>query len=498
MLQQNTGGGMKKIAVIGAGVSGMTAAIYCLKSGFDVTVFEKHSISGGVCTSWTRRGYTFEGAVHWLTDSAETDPLYRLWRDTGILARGVQTRRNDPWFVYRYAGKDICLYRDVEKLEAHFLEIAPEDAQAIHRLCGDIRSMGHLRMPVLDIGGLKTKNPSRMQMSALFRMLPALLRMGRFSKLSAAEYAAAFKHPGIKKLLSEFVIMGEYGSLSLFAALAALACSGVFPEGGSLALAKRMENNIRALGGTMTFNTKIEKIIVEQGTAKGIMANGEPLFFDGVIVTQDAITAQGLFDNPPKDKWLREMRNQKPVLCTFAGIGVHADLADSPCSFAIDERISVGGIEYDSLAFNNYATYSGYAPGGCTALTASFAGDSYDFWDNLRKSGGYDEQKRLLAGELTRIVEKHLPKTAGKIEVVNIATPLTYERYTGSCRGAWMTFMDKHSKPAMPEPLAKDINNIYFAGFRTIVPGGLPVALYSGFRAAQYACRDNALVFEGA
>jgi len=50
---------MKKVAIIGAGVSGMTAAIYCLKSGFDVTVYEKHSISGGLCTSWTRKGIYF-------------------------------------------------------------------------------------------------------------------------------------------------------------------------------------------------------------------------------------------------------------------------------------------------------------------------------------------------------------------------------------------------------------------------------------------------------
>ena len=168
-----------------------------------------------------------------------------------------------------------------------------------------------------------------------------------------------------------------------------------------------------------------------------------------------------------------------------------------PCSFAIDERINAGGIEYDSLHFNNYSGYTGYSGAGCTALTVSFAGDSYDYWNALRKSGGYDEQKRLLADELSRIVEKHLPRAAEKIEVVNIATPLTYERYTGSHRGAWMTFMDKTSRPAMPAPVSKDINNLYFAGFRTIVPGGLPVALYSGFRAAQYACRDNGIVFEG-
>ena len=488
---------MKEIAVVGAGVAGMAAAVYCLKSGFRVTLLEKEPVSGGVCTSWKRGGYVFEGAVHWLTDSAKTDPLYRLWQDTGILADGVATRRNDPCFVYLHQGKEVRLYRDMEKLQSHFLEIAPEDAKAVKRLCDDIRSLRYLQIPVMDIWGLKTRRKSRLSLSTLFRLLPALCQMKRFSRLSAAEYAASFSHRGIRRLLGELVIYPEYGSLSLLVTLVSLVYSGVFPEGGSLALARRMEDRVRGLGGNIRFNTKVDKVIVKNGTAAGIEAGGEKLFFDGVILAQDTIRAQELFDNPPGDKWLRELENKPSVRCTFAGLGVAADLSALPCSFGIDERIQVGGIEYDLLFFNNYASYPGYAPEGHSALTVSFTGESYEYWDQHRKNGTYDEQKKLLARELTGLIEKNLPQTRGKIEVVNIATPLTYERYTGSDRGAWMTITGKDSKAAaMPAPVSRKIKHLYFAGFRTITPGGLPVAVYSGFRAAQYACRDFGQIFE--
>ncbi|GHV95493.1 amine oxidase [Spirochaetia bacterium] len=489
---------MKKIAIIGAGVSGMTAAIYCLKSGFSVTVYEKHTISGGACTSWKRGGYTFEGSVHWLSDSGESSSLYKLWRDTDILAEGVKTWRNDPYFVYEHEGAEVRLYRDLKKLKAHFLEISPEDKKAINTLYNDVHALLYLQVPIMDIWGLKTKKMNRPKVSMLLKMLPCLFKLRRFSKFSATEYAAAFKHPGIRKALGEFIVNSEYGCLALLMTMATFMDSGVFPDGGSSALAKRMENKIKTLGGKIIFNTKAGKVIVENGHAKGVEINGEKILYDGVIVTQDTIAAQSLFDQPPEDKWLRNLKHAKPIQCTFAGIGVKADLSDMPYSFAINENISAGGILYDSPGFNNYASHPEYAPAGCTTLTTLLTGDSYDFWKAHRQNGSYDEQKKILADELTRLIEKSLPRLKGKIEVIDIATPLTYERYTGSYRGAWMTVLDKGDRYVMPAPISREIKNLYFAGFRTIAPGGLPVALLSGFRAAQYACRDNGMVFEGA
>ena len=40
----------KKIIIIGAGISGMTAGIYALLNDFDVEIYEKHTIPGGQCT----------------------------------------------------------------------------------------------------------------------------------------------------------------------------------------------------------------------------------------------------------------------------------------------------------------------------------------------------------------------------------------------------------------------------------------------------------------
>lgn len=54
---------MKKVIIVGAGISGLTAGIYACQSGFDVTIYESHTIPGGACTSWRRNGYLFEGGM---------------------------------------------------------------------------------------------------------------------------------------------------------------------------------------------------------------------------------------------------------------------------------------------------------------------------------------------------------------------------------------------------------------------------------------------------
>ena len=66
------------VVVIGAGIAGLSAAVYLQRSGFDVTICEQHRIPGGLSTGWSRKGYFFEGGMHWLTGSSEKLALNRV------------------------------------------------------------------------------------------------------------------------------------------------------------------------------------------------------------------------------------------------------------------------------------------------------------------------------------------------------------------------------------------------------------------------------------
>ena len=88
-----------------------------------------------------------------------------------------------------------------------------------------------------------------------------------------------------------------------------------------------------------------------------------------------------------------------------------------------------------------------------------------------------------------------MPETKDNIEVVDVATPLTFERYCSSYQGSWMSVWQKNSpKVSYPQKLP-EIKGTYFVGQRISMPGGLPLAAYSGRTAIQHLCRDTDTIF---
>lgn len=490
---------MKKIAIIGAGIAGLTAGVYARKSGFDVTIYESHSIPGGASTSWRRKGYLFEGGIHWLTGSSAAHPLNRLWREVGALNDSVPIAYSEVFTAFEADGKRACAYRDLGRLRSHLLELAPEDAREIKRLCADVGHFTKLAMPVTDVKGVKTRETVSPTGPGFFSLLPALIRMPFYAGNSVGELCARFRNGAVRNLLLRMTDP-EYTSLALVFTLATLASGdGGYPKGGSLAMAGRMAEYFLSLGGKIEYRTYVDRVTVENGEARGIDTGGKKIAADAVIVTQDAYVAlNGLFDPPLDEEWACRLHaSATPLLNTFVSVGYEADLSDVPekLSFIPEEPLLCGGKPLDALSVNNYASCKGYAPEGCTAITAILSGDTYDWWKECREAGTYEAEKKRLAEGFTRALERKFPQLGGKLAVWDVATPLTYERYLHSWKGSWMSIVKKGEKMEKYPVKPASIRNLYFAGQRMQPPGGLPGALTSGREAAQWLCVDTETEF---
>ena len=105
-----------KVVVIGAGISGLTAAIYARRAGCETLVLEKALGPGGLSTSWSRKGYTFEGGIHWLIGSIPSIPLHSVWLDTGALQENNPVYFKDPIYTLVDGDERIPLHRDFHGL----------------------------------------------------------------------------------------------------------------------------------------------------------------------------------------------------------------------------------------------------------------------------------------------------------------------------------------------------------------------------------------------
>ncbi len=188
-------------------------------------------------------------------------------------------------------------------------------------------------------------------------------------------------------------------------------------------------------------------------------------------------------------------KNTPPAVCTFVSIGVRAELPDCTIpEWELETPITYAG---QTLRYLSFYSHREHAPSGGTALTAALMTDTYDFWKKAKDEGRYEAEKQALGEQIVRALCGKYSECEGKIEVVDIATPLTYERYTGAYRGSWMSIMKPGARAGMMYPAySENINGLYFAGHRMMPPGGLPVALSSGRTAAQLVCRQFDVEFK--
>jgi phytoene desaturase len=89
---------------------------------------------------------------------------------------------------------------------------------------------------------------------------------------------------------------------------------------------------------------------------------------------------------------------------------------------------------------------------------------------------------------------RRYPQAEGKIEVIDVVTPKTYERFCNAWRGTWMTWAGKDAPQYFPGVLP-GLKHFIIAGMWTLPPGGLPGAGAAGRYAAQRLCVQNGMEF---
>lgn len=483
---------MKKVAIIGGGIAGMTAGIYLQKAGFQTEIFEKNGIPGGQCTGWRREGYFIDNCIHWLTGTREGSALHELWKQIGALGDGVEVYEKEMFFSSKLNGQTLTFWRDKEKTRQEMLALSPEDEKEINRLIDHVKLAETMTVPVekpFDAMGLPELMKLGMSMKAMGKVMKA------YGNLDIQELSMRFQHPLIQRAITDYMPPGYQAYAFLVSYGTVTGGNGDIPKGGSLAMAMRIAKRYQEYGGVLHTNAGVEKILLNGKKAEGILLqDGTKITADYVVCACDTdYTFRALLPNKYMPRLLRkqyEEREKYPVSSGFqiayAVDGVFPELTGTRVFSC--EDITVGRQTVGSMSIQAYDYEPDFAPEGKMVLQTNFSQSeaSYKYWEELYADRvAYDQKKQEIAHQAMERVTAEYPFLAGKIRVLDVWTPMTYTRYCNSFQGAYMSFVTtKQAKSITVPGIIKGIENVMLASQWLMGPGGLPTAAAMGKFAA--------------
>src|ERR671915_550022 len=276
----------KRVAIVGAGMGGLAAAIRLATMGFEVEVFEKNARVGGRVGRLEAEGFSFDTGPSLLL---MTDTYRELFRFAGRdLEDYVRLMPLDANYRVTFGdGDTLTIRRTLPELIGELERIEPGVTPRFYRFLEDACNkyrLGRSEFVERDFEGARDFFG--------LRNLRLLLKTRAINNY----YRQVSKFFASEKLRQAFSLQTMYLGLSPFEAPAVysllpyteLAEDGLwFPEGGMYALIEAMERLAEELGVRLHLNHPVQEVVVAKGRASGVRVNGGEIEADAVLAGAD-------------------------------------------------------------------------------------------------------------------------------------------------------------------------------------------------------------------
>ena len=482
---------MAKILIVGGGVAGLSAGIYAQMAGHQAIVCEKHFVPGGNLCGWDRGEYHIDNCIHWLTGTNPSTKTYQMWEDLGALG-GVEIFQGDSLYTCEYEGKRLSLFKDMKRMETEMLSVSPEDK-------AEILSFIHAVKALQGFCGIAGKQHN--EGIHFFQTIQAIPLLIKYYRLTTGALAERFSHPLLKFFFKAFW-GDDFSSLALIFVCAHFCGeNGGIPEGSSCAMAERMTERFQSLGGQLLLKKEAVKILLENERATGVtFADGTSVFADYVILTADPASVFGKLIDLPMPKQLEKnykntaYRRFSSYQCAFA-CGLSELPFEGDMIFKIPKEYRLL-LRTDRLIVREFSHEKTFSPEGTNILqtmTFVFEEDA-KYFIQLRENDreAYHQRKKEMADALLKLLEDQFPQMKGKLHYVDMWTPATYHRFTGSDIGSFMSFaLPSKALPLCVSNRISGLSNVILATQWLQAPGGLPIAAEVGKNAVEAVNKEE-------
>ncbi len=500
-----------KIAIIGSGIAGLTAGAALAKAGHEVTVFEQYHRPGGVTATIEKNGFRWDLGQLLLEGLGKEEPLGRVFEDLGVFDQ-VPTRQDYRGYVFpdyeirrpkAYAGPKWRM----DALKTQF----PHEARGLDRYWRD-----YVRFTRVMTLARRMEHASGLQRVWLQgRLYLALLPLLPKAKMNATQLMNHyFNDPALQmvfiSILADFFTPpSQFQGLGVFALNSELSFEDRMPAkigrnanqlalysllGGIENLITPLVGLIQSCGGEIKCNATVQKIVIEDQTAKGVIIGDQ--FFPADVVLSSGSVKQTFFNLVGKEhlspEFIERINKQHLMDAVFM---VHLGLEMDP-SPHVHGAVTYYYGTYDlegGITRARSGDYHGGKDGFVVhvptlhspqmAPEEKHAMTIYTICPNRLADGDWEKDKEKWADELVACAEAYIPGLKEHTQERVILSPVDFQKIAHMPHfafGGLCPVMDaarvKHQTP---------IKNLWFIGQQSESGGGVNNVLLSAYKTAQ-------------
>jgi phytoene dehydrogenase-like protein len=469
--------------VIGAGIGGLTCANLLAKDGLRVLLVEQHYMMGGYCSTFRRKGFTFDAASHFYPLLGNPSSITgKLLHELGVTTRWVKM---DPVDHFCFPdGSRFSVPADYDtylaKLKAEF----PHEAVALDRFFKAVH------------------DTYKLGLLYFFRWRDTP-RLDPYRDLTVGEVLDDyFDDPKLKLLLvADGPHWGSPPNRTSFVFDSMLRLSyflgNYYPVGGSQVFADELAQRFEERGGHILMHSNVKKILTESGSVCGVEVETGPKqkrfvkqVKAGVVVSNADLlqTVEKMLDPEQVDSeyldHIRQLRPTHPCFLTHIGLkDISTETLRKIQGYYWNEwdpnLLAQNGLRFKIFIPTLFEPK--LAPPGCHVMIIQKVLDMhhYDVTD-------WASHKASVEGYILEHLEKIVPGIKDKMVVKLSASALTSYRFTLNHQGAMLGWeMSPDQLGEQRVSIVGPVKNLFFTGHWTQPGGGITPVIVSAMQVAQ-------------
>jgi phytoene desaturase len=477
MIQQKT------ITIIGSGFSSLAAASYLEQSGYKVTVYEKNSSIGGRARQLKIDGFTFDmgPSWYWMPDVFE-----RFFADFGKKTTDYYEliKLSPAYRVYFGIDEFIAIADNLPEIVATFESIEKGSGIVLEKFM--LEAQSNYDIAIKDLVYRPGVSPLELI------TVETAKKVGQFFSNISRDVRKKFKNEKLIQIL-EFPVLflgakpSDTPSFYSFMNFADFGLGTWHPKTGMFDVVRGMVSLATELGVKFVTNAAIEKIIVENKTAKGIVVNGTEIYSDVVLSGADYHHTETLLEEQYRaysEKYWDSRVFAPSSLLFYVGFNkkIH-NISHHALFFDTDFYQHAKDI-YDEPRWPDEPLFYANFPSLTDSSAAPEGMESAFFLVPL--APGIEDTEALRNEYFDKIMDRFESLTQQEVRSSIIVKQSfckndfvsEYNSYKGNAYGMANTLLQ--TAFLRPKLKSSKVSNLYFSGQLTVPGPGVPPALISG------------------